>query len=789
MIDPRWRKVIRDLWDNKSRTGLVVLSISIGVLAFGGLFTARDVALADLDTQIDDSNNANIIMSIPAFEDDLVTWVSRQEHVRDVQGRALRSVSLLAEDNTYNLNLNAVDDYENLQINLIRSQEGTWPPGRGEILFERTTVPFAGVEIGQTIVIEQPPNPKQYELVFAGVIHDLNAPSADFQQLMTGYVSFDTLADLDFPRQYNRLDITIDESVASPEGLVEIADGLQSELQRRGMAVSSVQILEPGEHWANGVLDAMMTIMVGIGFFSLILSGFMVVNTISGLLVQQKRQIGMMKVVGATGGQVIAVYLIIVAVLGLLALLIALPASMVLAWGFLLITVEQMNFDILSFRLPLRVFVLEVAVAFLTPLLAALLPILSGTRLTAAEAISDHVTKIRNRWIDRLLSRMRGLSELVTLAVRNTFRRPTRLYMTMIMLTLAGTLFISVINVRTGLDIEIAQSQNMFDSDVQLILGGAYDRAGVERRAEAVSGVADAEGWAAARMQRVRPDGLTGGTFTVYGLPHDSLFVKPTMLGGRWLQAGDRYEVVVTNELLIDEPDIKVGDEITLQLNDEERDWQVVGIVESSQEAAYADYGTLTRVQGMAERTVMLLVRTEQSDAVFQNNVAEALEQHLDDRGIIVVSSLTKEYILTGLTEGFNVLVVILLGMATLVSVVGGLGLTGMMSLNVLERTREIGVLRSVGASNGPIRMMVLIEGMMVGVLSWAAALPISVPASRAFGNLLGPPLFGHPMPFIYTLIGPVVWLLIVVSVSATASLLPAQRASRISVREALAYE
>jgi putative ABC transport system permease protein len=290
-------------------------------------------------------------------------------------------------------------------------------------------------------------------------------------------------------------------------------------------------------------------------------------------------------------------------------------------------------------------------------------------------------------------------------------------------------------------------------------------------------------------MQCVRPDGDLGQTFTLYGVNYDSVFVNPILEEGRWLEAGDQYAIVLSSELLRDESDIRLGDTVTLEQDDEGHDWQVVGIVENSQPTAYANFSTVSRVQGTADQTGTLLIRTESSDAAFQDTVAEALDTHLELRNLTVIRSTTQGEFMSGISGGLNTITAILMSVAILVAAVGGLGLAGMMSLNVLERTREIGVLRAVGAANGPIRGIVLIEGMVVGLLSWLLALPFSVPASSVFGAILGQTMMGRPVPFAYGLTGPLVWLVIVLTISAVASLMPAQRASRISVREALAYE
>jgi len=182
-------------------------------------------------------------------------------------------------------------------------------------------------------------------------------------------------------------------------------------------------------------------------------------------------------------------------------------------------------------------------------------------------------------------------------------------------------------------------------------------------------------------------------------------------------------------------------------------------------------------------------VRTSSRDGDFQKAVAAALETRFNDADITVVRTATQDEILAGLNANFDILITILFGMAILIALVGGLGLTGMMSLNVLERTREIGVMRAVGASDWAVRIGVLFEGVAVGAISWFFALIPAGPASQFFDTVLGEAIFRRPLPYTFVISGPLIWLGIILVISTIASLLPAERASRISVREALAYE
>ncbi|MCB0089682.1 MAG: FtsX-like permease family protein, partial [Caldilineaceae bacterium] len=102
---------------------------------------------------------------------------------------------------------------------------------------------------------------------------------------------------------------------------------------------------------------------------------------------------------------------------------------------------------------------------------------------------------------------------------------------------------------------------------------------------------------------------------------------------------------------------------------------------------------------------------------------------------------------------------------------------------------REIGVMRAIGASTPAVLQIFLVEGVVIGVISWLGALIVSQPLSRVWGRVVGMTFAKLPLTYVFDLRAPLFWFLIVVVVSALASLLPARNAANLSVRETLAYE
>jgi len=387
--------------------------------------------------------------------------------------------------------------------------------------------------------------------------------------------------------------------------------------------------------------------------------------------------------------------------------------------------------------------------------------------------------------------KIRFLGRPVLLSLRNTFRRKARLALTLGTLTIAGTLFICVMNVRSSL---IADLNGMFrkyyDFQVELDFDGSYQGRGIETRVLSMPNVTQVESRTTALVQRIKDDGTKGTSFNIIGVPAGSKFMDPDMLSGRWLQVGDRNTIVLSSGLVRDMPEIKVGDDVVLEIDNNEITWEVVGIIPLFYDKiGYADFGYLSRMKGEPGMAKALFVSTEQDDTTSQSEMARLLESYLKKSGIKVGGYMTRDTIASSLTGRNDFLIYFLMIMAIMAAAIGGLGLMGMMSLNVLERTREIGVMRSIGASTKAIGGIVVVEGLIIGVISWMFSLPISVPMSLFFNTMLGEIMGGQALPLEFSLVGLLLWLAIVVAISIVASLLPAFRAMRMSVRETLAYE
>ncbi|MEZ4616399.1 MAG: FtsX-like permease family protein [Caldilineaceae bacterium] len=793
-INPRWQKVIRDIVSNKTRTVLVVLSIAVGIAAIGMVTGSHVVMSNDLPAAYGRTNPARGLIGLSDFDETLVQSIARMPEVAEAEGKNRIGVQVkVGVDQWQDMRIFALADFANIRINQLYPEAGAWPPPKRTILVELASLAVLHDAIGDTLTIKTRDGDER-TVQIAGLAHDLNEISAEFTGLPFAYMSLDTMEWLGYGRNFSRLYLTVTEQPNDKAHIQAVVDKVQSRLERSGYTVYWNFVPEPGKHEMEQFLVPMLLIFGVLGVLSLLLSCFLVVNIISAILAQQTRQIGVMKTIGARSGQIVRMYLVTTFGFSLLALLIAIPLGWLGQRANTNFMSGLMNFDIITTGIPPQVLALEIAIGLVVPMLAALYPILRGTRITVREAISEYGLgkgHFGENWIDRLLERVRGISRPMLISLRNTFRRKGRLLLTLTTLTLASAIFIAVFSVRSSLLLTLDDALNYWNYDISLNLSRPYRADYMEREALAVPGVVAAESWGFWGTRRIRPDETNSDDLLLIAPQPNSLMIEPVILEGRWLLPDDENAVVINTDVTKNETDLHVGSSLVLDIEGRKESWTVVGIVRGvlAGPFVYANYPYFAKVTRTVGRAGTLQVITAGHDAEAQEQVAKALDNHFATLGITVNSAETTNQTREQVITQFNVIIIILSVMAILLAVVGGLGLMGTMSINVLERRREIGVMRAIGAGNYSILRIVISEGIIIGALSWVLGTLVALPMSKALSDAVGAGFIQAALSYRFSTGGAGGWLAVILLIATVASLLPARGASRITVREVLAYE
>ncbi|CAA9310539.1 MAG: ABC transporter, fused permease protein, partial [uncultured Chloroflexia bacterium] len=451
---------------------------------------------------------------------------------------------------------------------------------------------------------------------------------------------------------------------------------------------------------------------------------------------------------------------------------------------------EGINFDITNFHLPLLTLALQILAAVLMPVAVAAFPILAGARLTIREAISDAnaANTVQRGFIDWLLVHVKEMPQLLKISIRNTFRRKGRLALTFAALSLAGAMFIAIAGIRQSLHQAVGEITAALGYDVGIDFAQPYPADQLERLALRVPGVEQVESWGIVDARHVYQDDRLSSSFTLLAVPPTTDMARPSITTGGWLSPNESGMLFVNADTRARIPDMVAGTNVRLRIGGDERTWTVAGVGSRELVAVgyidYADFERITHLDGYANR---LVVRTADSSFDFQNTVEQDLLKQYNDGGMQIINSATtaKRKQAPG---HLDVVIGLLMSMTIIIAVVGGLGLAITMGLNVMERTREIGILRSLGATGGVVRRTVIGEGLVIGLISWAIGTVLSIPLGIWLGNSLGMSLLARPLDYIFSVAALLIWLALVILIAVVASLIPAHHAAQLTIRDTLAY-
>ncbi len=787
-----WQKVCKDLLLSKSRTVLVILSIAMGVMAFSSIAGARETINRDLTGGHLASRPADITLYTTPFDERLVRSVARLPEVEAAAGARQIRVRVRTSDSEWQvMDLIAVEDFERMAVNIIQPQAGVWPPPARQLLLERNAVNMLKATTGDTLEIELPDG-RRRTIEVAGLAHDASRVPPNIAGVAYGYVTLNTLPWLGISPTFDRLHIVAADTVE----VNTLAAQMERKVERSGGVVFWTVVAPPGEYPAKEFLDTILWLLGAVGLLALLLSAFLTVNTIQAILVQQVRQIGVMKAIGAKTHQVSAIYLRMVLIFGVAALLLALPLGVGGAQFLSRFIARQLNFEVTTWRQSPQVWASEIAAGLLVPVLAALYPVLHAAKVTVREALSDTgLSEPSSQFgmLDRLLLAL-NLPRPLRLSLRNTFRRRGRLALTLLTLALGGALFISVLTVRTSLLASLDESLRSQGYDVQVRLSQLYREEKLTQQLTHQPGVTRLECWRLETAATVDARGLEGDTIFLYAVPPETELFQATLVEGRWLTPDDEAAVVLHHTVLDRDPALHVGGNITLNVGEQELVWQIVGVVSDLQPRvsaakAYVNDNYFARIMGDVHQTNLLQISTVDHTAATHEQVSRAIEAELARSGVTVQQIQSANETRALMTDRFNVVMTMLGIMSLLVVMVGALGLMGTMSINVLERRREIGVMRAIGASDRAVMQIFLTEGVFIGLMSWLAAMALGQPMSRYLSYETGRLFLQMPLIFDFAGRAAMLWLAIVIVIGLAASFIPARNAANLSVRETIAYE
>jgi putative ABC transport system permease protein len=803
------RKSFADVTRRKGRTLLVVLGIFIGVFGLTAINTAEDALFAALTfSQSGQASEPNIILDVDHLDPALLPMLQSVAGVETVQYQTVFNTQWHVSQAPGHIPMGVVSypDLRHVPLTPFQLTSGRYP-NAGEIVMEYGDLGLQSFTVGDTVTVDTPQGTAQLRVVGLARTPGHNPAASGNGE---GYMSDAGLQQLTAGMGLSP-EIAVKVQNQRHAGMVAMA--LQQVLLAHGIAVKGNTINTGGPTSSpTSAIAGVFALLRILAIVAVVLSGFLILNTVTTLVAEQTAIIGTMKAVGGTRGAIIRGYLVSVGIYSLLATLPAIVLGVLGGNGLGSYLAGSVPIDIGPSVVQWWIVAVGLAVGFGVPLLAALLPLWNGTRVSVRDAFAAYGVSAGsgNGPMARLGQHLTWVPQTVWLGLRGVFRKRWRAVLTLLTLTLAGASFLMVqmasasvahavgsVNANLAADIEVDTAQLTSLAQLRSQLGTVGNIRRVERYG--------------------RGDDVTThwGRMVMLAFDPNTQLYHYQLTSGRWLANGETDTAVLSDEALartglhlgdtltISEPGNQ-GTQVTLRIvgtvKQSISDVGAVGALVTSV-AAYIQVGGFpVGVGSPSDASLTFLIQARDRSPGAVNQLTDKLDGLLNQGqpqgqtqtctqlcggGSAAVTPLSAET--QHKQQSWLVLYALLYAVALIVGAVGVLGLANALTASVLERRREIGMLRAMGASGWRVGQVFWSEGLALGGIAWLVGGVIGLPLAylfvRAFGQWV------MPVDFVIDPAAFAVMLIAVVVIASLATLAPASRAAQIRVAEMLRYE
>jgi putative ABC transport system permease protein len=801
-----WHKIRADLIEHKARTALAMTSIAIGLFVVGALLGMIDLQLSKMDSSHKQSQPSHINLILKTDADfavaDQLKTIPGVANVDRLTQFTVRFKT--AKDKQWQIGTALFrPDYQVQRYDLMTLASGTWPQDKA-IGLERLSAKFSGLTVGDNVMFETVSGDQAFAVT--GIVRHPFVKPPPFGGQLHFFIASESAAVFGVrPNTFRQLLVQVTEPYSAEKARL-VAGEIRTRLADLGVGVNATLLQNPEKHWGRPFFSGINLVLTVMAWASLGLSSVLILNTIAALITQQTDQIGIMKAIGARRSTIAGIYLSVVLILSLAAIALAVPLSQIAAFVSSRWLLDLFNIEMTNFEFSARSVWLVLAGGLLTPLLASLWPIWRGSSMSVRRAIAsyglgaDFTSSRFDRWLEaKVFSR---LPTLYAVSLGNLFRRKARLLWTQSVLVIAGVLFIVILSliesVNLTLDNELARSR------YAVRLGFNVDQPStlVEDVVRTAPKTVAVEFWnrLPAELTRngrlLRQSGSLGAQ--VVALPVATTMYQPLITAGRWFDNGDNdQKVLVLNAETAELNGIKPGDNINVNLFGRlSSEWQVIGLYRWFVGSGYAVepvYAPLNTIQTLTQRSgysSFALISADVNSLEEEKKYADALKDKFHGQQIKLDFYTTNAKLEQRqfAKNQFRPITSMLLGLATMIAAVGAIGLSGTLAISVLQRTREIGVFRAIGASSGAVFRLFMLEGLLHGLIAWLISVPAAYALAEPLSRKLGETMLGIQLDFTFSWLAVWTWLGLVSVLVLLAAYFPARHATRIVVRSSLSY-
>lgn len=775
------RKVRRDIRRRPLRNILTILGVILGVAGVVAIaFTTR--ALAEAQEHTYDGNQT---ADIAGFTGDLSPTVrnliERQPDVDTVDSWTVAITRFDIGYGWHNVRLIGVESLAGMRLDIVDLVDGQFP-GRDEIAFDESTRELTPVEIGQVVAIQRSPaDPLEY-LTVSGFTRSPASLGAGLMNQATAYSNTAAV------RSYSQrpADNYLLVRVADTSRTSQIADGISTLLAKRGVATGSFEIRDPEGFVGSRELDTLLLLLSVFSVLGAVLSSFLVANTMLAVMAEESTQIGVIKSLGGQRWHIVATYLAYSALLGFIGTVAGLITGIGIGLGISRFLTRLTGLQQPGFSIVPREAGLALLVGALVTIAATVGPALVGTGKQAAPLLRSSGVRGEYRipLIRRVTAPLAAVSPTLAVGVRNVMRRPGRTVMTLVVVTVAVASFIATQALSRSVSTTVDELYALYGADAWVSFRQPVD-GGYVRELAKHPDVIEVETWTSA-------SGAIGSTRTdIWGMPEDDPLYSYQLVSGDWISQGNPVNVVLSKNLA-EQIDASVGQARVLDVGRQPVTVRIVGIVDDSSTylgstttgKVFMTTSDINRITGIGARADIFALKFRSSDPAAVDRTISSIEDRNHQYGPVAQAAYADQ---ESARRAIDILTLMLNAMVVVVAAVGLIGIANTLIINITERRREFGVLRTLGARSSHVIAILVSEGVTLAAIGLTAGLTLGYPLAHLLVNITSAELF----ELTFHLSGWTVLLTFAVALLAVAavSTLPGLAAARVRPIQVLRYE
>lgn len=774
------RKALRDLVRRPLRSLLTIVGIGIGVAGLVAIVSlGENVVRAQADTYANTSQ-ADLDYWVWNAAPGLLRAVEGVPNVERAELRASFYTKWRAGTSWRDMEIIGIPDFNSVELNQFAIIEGR-APRPGEVLVETSARDIAPLEAGGEIVYRDGQDYRERTLTISGFSRSPAYLASTLTSITRAYAPASEVRRQLGSEGYNQLLVRLHDIRRAQETVQRINRLLES----RGVPYGAPLVRDPVNYPGKRELDALLVLLTVFSCVGLGVSSFLVVNTLLALLAEQVREVGILKAMGGTRGHVLRLYMAVAACYGLAGTLLGLGLG-ALAGYWLLGFVARLGNVQVPFQVAPRGVALGAGVGMGVTLLAGLIPAWVGARTPVRAALYGYgiSTAFGRGPVERALRRLALLPPTLAMALRNLTRRRGRSLVTLAVIALATAAFLATQSTRTSVDRAIAEAFATYNADAWVWFEQPVGE-DFARQLETVPGVRAAEAWSLTNCW------VEGAQARLWGMPPGTRLYQARLQEGRWFGPDEPDAIVISADLAAARG-LRLGDRLQVEVSTGQREFRVVGIAIDNS----IFLGSTLAGKVFAPRDVVARMLRRQGVADFfavgtlskEPAQVDATLASIERRFRPLRPSTQPVYTdVESASRASQLLTLGLVAMVLLVGLIGAIGIVNTLGLSVLERRREVGVLRSIGATRRALVQVFVGEGAALGLLGWLVGLLLGYPLGRLFTHLMESVLFQIDFAFPPILL--LASLAFTLALAGAASLGPALAAARIPAQQALRYE